>query len=64
MTPEEKRIVEHAMRQPLKYRVMGDENRPCLYGVAGPCFHPKCLEAHYETLRAAHNTDAQQKQKA
>lgn len=30
--------------------VMADYNRPCLFHVAGPCFHPKCLEAHYETL--------------
>lgn len=58
MTPEEKRIVENAMRQPIKYKVMEDNNRPCLFGVAGPCFHPKCLEAHYETLRAASEVDA------
>ena len=31
--------------------VMGDRNRPCLFGVRGPCFHPKCLEAHYNTLK-------------
>lgn len=32
--------------------VMADQNRPCLYHVAPPCFHPKCLVAHYETLKA------------
>jgi hypothetical protein len=32
--------------------VMADNNRPCLYGVAGPCFHPNCLEAHFKTLAA------------
>lgn len=31
--------------------VMADQQRPCLYHIAPPCFHPKCLEAHYETLR-------------
>jgi len=31
--------------------VMADSNRPCLFGVAGPCFHPKCLNAHYETIK-------------
>lgn len=30
--------------------VMSDMHRPCLYGVSGPCFHPKCLYAHAETL--------------
>jgi len=36
----------------LERAVMADRQRPCLYGVAGPCVHPKCLEAHYETLRS------------
>jgi len=31
--------------------VMADRNRPCLYGVRGPCSHPKCLDAHYQTLK-------------
>lgn len=31
--------------------VMADINRPCLYNVAGPCSHPKCLESHYQTLK-------------
>lgn len=35
----------------IERRVMRDINRPCLFGVAGPCFHPKCLDAHYETVR-------------
>jgi hypothetical protein len=30
--------------------VMADRERPCLYKVAGPCFHPRCLEAHAETI--------------
>ena len=30
--------------------VVADRSRPCLFRVAGPCYHPKCLEAHYETL--------------
>jgi hypothetical protein len=36
----------------IERRVMADRNRPCLYGVAGPCQHPKCLEAHFQTLHA------------
>lgn len=32
--------------------VMADQDRPCLYGVMGPCFHPNCLEAHFDTLVA------------
>ena len=31
-------------------KVMADENRPCLFHVAGPCFHPKCLEAYSDQL--------------
>jgi len=30
--------------------VMEDIDRPCLFGVAGPCFHPKCLYAHFDTV--------------
>lgn len=30
--------------------VLADKKRPCLYGVAGPCFHPRCLESHFITL--------------
>ena len=30
--------------------VLADADRPCLYGVAGPCSHPACLDAHYKTL--------------
>lgn len=30
--------------------VMADRERPCLYGVVGPCQHPNCLESHYKTL--------------
>lgn len=37
-------------REPLGYAVMRDLDRPCLFHAAGPCFHPKCLEAHYDTL--------------
>lgn len=33
--------------------VMNDPRRPCLFHVAGPCFHPKCLVAHYATLSRA-----------
>lgn len=33
--------------------VRADQNRPCLFGVAGPCSHPRCLYAHFETLRQA-----------
>jgi hypothetical protein len=36
----------------IERRVMADRDRPCLYGVMGPCFHPKCLEAHFKTLHA------------
>jgi hypothetical protein len=32
--------------------VMADSRRPCLFHVAGPCYHPLCLEAHYQTLKA------------
>lgn len=35
--------------------VMRDKDRPCLFGVAGPCFHSKCLDAHFETLRQRYN---------
>jgi hypothetical protein len=31
--------------------VLADLFRPCQYNVAGPCMHPKCLEAHYQTLK-------------
>lgn len=31
-------------------KVMEDHQRPCLFGVRGPCSHPKCLDAHYKTL--------------
>ena len=31
--------------------VMEDRRRPCLFGVAGPCSHPKCLDAHYATRK-------------
>lgn len=32
--------------------VLADNERPCVYGVAGPCQHPNCLEAHFQTLWA------------
>lgn len=35
----------------LDRRVMQDMDRPCLFHVAGPCFHPKCLEAHCNTIQ-------------
>lgn len=35
----------------LERAVMADDDRPCLFHVAGPCFHPRCLEAHLVTLR-------------
>jgi hypothetical protein len=35
----------------IERRVMVDEDRPCLYGIRGPCVHPNCLEAHFVTLR-------------
>jgi hypothetical protein len=31
--------------------VLAYEARPCLYGVAGPCFHPKCLLARYNAMQ-------------
>lgn len=34
-------------------KVMEDKDRPCLFGVRSPCHHPKCLHAHYETIREA-----------
>jgi hypothetical protein len=37
--------------EPVEYTVMRDQSRPCLFHVAGPCSHPKCLEAHYETIK-------------
>ena len=42
--------------------VLADHGRPCLYGVAGPCQHPNCLEAHFKTLYDA--IAAQQKHAA
>jgi uncharacterized protein (DUF2225 family) len=30
--------------------VMEDMDRPCLFGVMGPCFHPDCLYAHFDTI--------------
>lgn len=36
-------------------KVMEDQNRPCLYHVAGPCFHPACLEAHTRTILEKYN---------
>ena len=49
--------VEEVVRTPLDNKaieraVMADHYRPCLYGIAGPCFHPNCLESHYKTLRS------------
>ncbi len=35
----------------LERAVLADHDRPCLFHVAGPCFHPRCLEAHLVTLR-------------
>lgn len=42
----------HIDAKAVERRVMADHDRPCLYGVTGPCFHPKCLESHYNTLYA------------
>lgn len=35
--------------------VMQDRRRPCLYGVYGPCYHPRCLDAHAVTIRGTIN---------
>ncbi len=49
-------VVDDAIRTPtgkeIERAVMADTNRPCLYNVAGPCLHPNCLEAHFQTLAA------------
>lgn len=36
--------------------VMDDRDRPCLYGVMRPCFHPNCLSAHFDTLYEKYNS--------
>lgn len=36
--------------QTAERRVMEDQKRSCLYGVAGPCFHPKCLEEQFKRV--------------
>ena len=36
----------------LERAVLADASRPCLYHVSGPCSHPNCLKAHFDTLRA------------
>lgn len=43
---------EWRLREPVNAKLMNDDERPCLFGVAGPCVHPLCLEAHRKTLRA------------
>ena len=45
------RYVEELTSQDIGRAVMNDMDRPCLFGVAGPCFHPKCLDSYYETLK-------------
>jgi hypothetical protein len=30
--------------------VLADRERPCLYHMAGPCFHPNCLESHFHNV--------------
>lgn len=52
--------MEYDLAKKIERAVMADQNRPCLYGVAGPCQHPKCLEAHYNTLKAARETLVEQ----
>jgi len=32
-------------------KVLADQDRPCLFGVMGPCFHPKCLDFFYEIIK-------------
>ena len=56
-TPQGVSELKGVVREQVDYKsigrsVMADAHRPCLYGVAGPCFHPNCLNAHYETLRS------------
>ncbi len=47
----ERIVITHQDNKAIERAVMSDINRPCLFGVAGPCSHPKCLNAHFETLR-------------
>lgn len=37
-------------RKTIERAVMQDNARPCLFNVAGPCFHSKCLDAHFKTI--------------
>lgn len=45
-------MMDYETKKKVERAVMEDHYRPCLYGVAPPCQHPNCLEAHYNTLLA------------
>ena len=42
----------YEMSEAVGRQVLADNGRPCLFGVARPCWHPTCLEAHFNTLKA------------
>lgn len=47
---EDQSMANYVDAKAVERRVMADTGRPCLYGVAAPCQHPRCLEAHFTTL--------------
>lgn len=47
----------YSVGKTIERMVLADQDRPCLYGVMGPCQHPNCLEAHYRTLKAKYTSD-------
>jgi len=51
MSEDTKRSYPYDAARRVARAVMADHNRSCLYGVAGPCQHPKCLKAHFNTLQ-------------
>lgn len=42
----------------IEREVLQDVNRKCLFNVAGPCFHPKCLEAEFNIRMLEVNSGA------